>query len=117
MKRYDGPSRRHTDVIWERRLVRSATLIFRTTFSGAVTAALAIVRLRTRLAKKQKQPDVVDDSNDSDDAAPQSPGGTIIPRPSCGGWYCAYALLNGPLVVCMMFLAVFCCLIDDNGEI
>ena len=115
---YDRPSRRRTDDIWERRLVRSATQISRTTSSGAVTAAPAMVRLRTRLAKKQKQPDVVEDSNDSDDAAPRSPGGTIIPRPSCcGGWYCAYALLNGPLVVCMTSLAVFCCPIDDNGEI
>jgi len=33
----------------------------------------------------------------SDDDAPPTPG--TIPRPPCGGWYCAYALLNGPLVV------------------
>ncbi|KAH8989874.1 caspase domain-containing protein [Lactarius hatsudake] len=85
--KYHGP-RRHSDV-WERGLVRSATQLFRTTFSGVVTAALAIVRLRTRLAKKQVP--------DAGDVTPQTPG--IIPRPPCGGWYCAYALSKGPLVV------------------
>ena len=105
----DGPSRRHTDDVRERRLVRSATLLFRTTFSGAVAAALAIVRLRSRATKKKKK--VV---NEADGAAPGTPD-PIIPRPPCGGWYCSYTLLNGPLVVCMTSLTVFCCLIDDTG--
>ncbi|KAH9059176.1 caspase domain-containing protein [Lactarius vividus] len=87
--KYHGP-RRHSDDVWEQRLVRSATQLFQTTFSGVVTAALVIVRLRTRLARKKQVPDV-------DDVTPRTPG--IIPRPPCGGWYCAYALSNGPLVV------------------
>lgn len=62
------------------------------------------------MAKKKKAVD------DSDDAASGTPD-TIIPRPPCGGWYCAYALLNGPLVVCMRSLAIFCCLLDDTGAI
>lgn len=89
---YDRRPRRHSDDVWERRLVRNATLLFRTTFSGVVTAALAIVRFRTRLAKKQKQV-----TDDIDGATLQRPGS--IPRPPCGGWYCAYALSKGPLVV------------------
>jgi len=89
---YDGRHRRHSEDVWERRLIRSATQLFRTTFSGAVTAALAIVRFRTRLAKRQKR---VPDHTDG--ATLRTPG--IIPRPPCGGWYCAYALSNGPLVV------------------
>ncbi|KAI9438829.1 hypothetical protein H4582DRAFT_2076518 [Lactarius indigo] len=48
-------------------------------FSGVVTAALALARLRTRLVKKHVP--------DADDIAPRTPG--IIPRPPCGGWYCA----------------------------
>lgn len=89
--RYDGRPRRHTHDVWEVKLVRSATQIFRTTLSGAITAALAVVRLRI-LAKKK------DVTEDGDDTPLRSPG--CIPRPPCGGLYCAYALSNGPLVVC-----------------
>jgi len=92
--RHDCHPRRHTHDVWEFKLVRSATQLFRTTFSGTVTAALAIVRFRIRLKKKKKQG--ADDSDDSDTTLP-SPG--CIPRPPCGGWYCSYALLNGPLVI------------------
>ncbi|KAI9431481.1 hypothetical protein H4582DRAFT_2132908 [Lactarius indigo] len=66
---------------------RHSTVPGRTTFSGVVTVALA--HLRTRLAKKQVP--------DAGDITPRTPG--IIPRPPCGGWYCAYALSKGPLVV------------------
>jgi hypothetical protein len=93
---HDGRPRRHTHDVWEVKLVRSATQLFRTTFSGAVTATLAVVRLRIRIAKKKKQA-----TDNSDDTTVPSPG--CIPRPPCGGWYCAYALLNGPLVVCYHF--------------
>ncbi|KAI9445812.1 caspase domain-containing protein [Lactarius psammicola] len=91
---HDKPRRRHTEDVREHRLVRSAThwQVFRRTFSGSVTAALAIVRLKTRLANKQKQV-----AGDTGDVTPRTPGS--IPRPPCGGWYCAYALSNGPLVV------------------
>lgn len=92
VNRRHEPPRRHSDTVWERRLLCTATQLFRTTFSGVVTVALAIVRLRTRLAKTQKQA-----SDDTDDATPRTPGS--IPRPPCGGWYCAYALSNGPLVI------------------
>ncbi|KAF8264266.1 caspase domain-containing protein [Lactarius quietus] len=71
--------RRHTYDVSEFKLVRSATQLFRMTFSGTVTAALAIMTVMG-----------------SDTTLP-SPG--CIPRPPCGGWYCAYALLNGPLVI------------------
>ncbi|KAF8258293.1 caspase domain-containing protein [Lactarius quietus] len=94
--RHDCHPRRHTHDVWEFKLVRSATQLFRTTFSGTVTAALAIVRFRIRLAKKKKQGADSDDSDDSDTTL-VSPG--CVPRPPCGGWYCAYALLNGPLVI------------------
>jgi hypothetical protein len=90
--RHDGRPRRHTHDVREFKLVRSATQLVRTTFSGAITAALAVVRLRIRLEKKKK-----DVTEDSDSTALRSPG--CIPRPPCGGSYCAYALLNGPLVV------------------
>ena len=90
--RHDSRPRRHTHDVREFKLVRSATQLFRTTFSGAIAAALAIVRFRIRLKRKKQ---VTDDS--SDDTPLPSPG--CIPRPPCGGWYCAYALLNGPLVV------------------
>ena len=108
--RHDGRPRRHTHDVREFRLVRSATQLFRTTFSGTVAAALAIVRFRIRLKKKKKE-QVTDDS--SDDSTLPSPG--CIPRPPCGGWYCAYALLNGPLVVCHYFpFSVARLMIDDT---
>ncbi|KAI0297815.1 caspase domain-containing protein [Multifurca ochricompacta] len=66
-------------------LVRSATLLYRMTFSGVATATLAIVRLKVRVAKRLKEP--------KDVAAPPAQ------RPRCGGWYCAYSLVNGPLVI------------------
>ena len=93
MTRHDGRPRRHTHDVWEVRLVRNATQIFRTTFSSAIKAALAIARLRILL--KQKKSDVTEGSSDT---PLRSPG--FIPRPPCGGLYCAYALSNGPLVVC-----------------
>jgi hypothetical protein len=89
--RHDGRPRRHTHDVREFKLVRSATQLFRTTFSGAITAALAVARLRI-MAKKKK-----DVAEDSDSTTLRSPG--CIPRPPCGGLYCAYALLNGPLVI------------------
>ncbi|KAI9436822.1 caspase domain-containing protein [Lactarius psammicola] len=92
---YDGPSRRYTDDIWERRLVRSAQL-FRTTLSCAVTAALAVARFKLRLAKRLKQVEV-EVANGADDATPMTPDS--VRRPPCGGQYCAYALCNGPLVI------------------
>jgi hypothetical protein len=88
---HDGRPRRHTHDVWEVKLVRSATQLFRTTFSCAITATLAVVRLRIRLAKKK------DVTEDSEETTLRSPG--CIPRPRCGGLYCAYALSNGPLVV------------------
>ena len=88
--RHDGRPRRHTHDVWEVKLVRSATQIFRTTFSSAIKAALAIARLRILL--KQRKNDVTEDSDE------RSPG--LIKRSPCGGLYCAYALSNGPLVVC-----------------
>ncbi|KAN0136659.1 Caspase domain containing protein [Lactarius tabidus] len=84
----DEAPRRHSND--ESRLVHNRP--FRTLFFGAVTAALAIVRLKLRLAKRLKV-----------EAAGR--GGTTltapvcVPRPRCGGSYCAYALLNGPLVI------------------
>ena len=104
--RHDGRPRRHTHDVWEVKLVRSATQIFRTTFSSAIKAALAIARLRILL--KQKKNDVTDDG---DDTTLRSPG--FIPRPPCGGLYCAYALSNGPLVVCYSPLFFFVCIMDD----
>ena len=105
---HDSRPRRHTHDVWEVKLVRSATQLFRTTFTGAVTATLAIVRFRIRLAKKKKNKHATDDRGDT---TMRSPG--CIPRLPCGGWYCAYALLNGPLVVCHHFSDI-CCLIDDT---
>lgn len=96
---YDGSPRRHSDDVWERRLVRTAQL-FRTTFSGAVTAALAVARFKLRLAKRLKQVEVeveVADATGAHRAAVTAPAS--VRRPPCGGWYCAYALSNGPLVV------------------
>ena len=84
--------RRHSND--ERRLVRSGQL-FRTSFSGAVTAALAVVRLKLRLAKRRKVAFKVVGGDDG--ATPTTPA--CVPRQRCGGWYCAYTLLNGPLVV------------------
>ena len=82
---HDGRPRRHTHDVWEVKLVRRATQLFRTTFSGAVTATLAVVRFRIRLAKKKKQA-----TDDNGVTAMRPPG--CIPRPPCGGWYCAYGL-------------------------
>lgn len=84
--------RRHSN--YEHRLVRSGQL-FRTSFSGAVTAALAVVRLKLRLAKRRKVELEVAAGDDS--ATLTTPA--CVPRQRCGGWYCAYTLLNGPLVV------------------
>ena len=94
---YDGPPRRHSSDVWERRLVRSAQL-FRTTLSCAVTAALAVVRFKLRLAKRLKQVEVKADVVGGVDG-PNLTTAASVRRPPCGGWYCAYALSNGPLVV------------------
>jgi hypothetical protein len=84
----DAPRRHSTS---ERRLVRSGQL-FRATFSGVVTAALAVVRLKHRLAKRLKV-----------EVAGGKKGATLtsacVPRPRCCGWSCANASLNGPVVV------------------
>jgi hypothetical protein len=107
--RHDGRPRRHTHDVREFKLVRSATQLFRTTFSGAITAALAVARLRI-MAKKKK-----DVAEDSDSTTLRSPG--CIPRPPCGGLYCAYALLNGPLVVCHSSPFSLLCLTEDAVDL
>jgi tRNA(Phe) wybutosine-synthesizing methylase Tyw3 len=61
-------------------------------FSGAITAVLVVVHLRIHMEKKKN-----DVSEDGDATPLCSPGFILHPR--CGSWYCAYALLNGPLVV------------------
>jgi hypothetical protein len=79
------PRRRHTEAAWQLWPIRDVIHIPRVTFSGAVTITLAIVRLKFLRAKSPKKAET--------DTPPPSP------RPLCGGWYCAYTLLNGPLVV------------------
>jgi hypothetical protein len=88
----DEAPRRHSND--ESRLVHNRP--FRTLFFGAVTAALAIVRLKLRLAKRLKI-EVKVEAAGRGDATLTTP--VCVPRPRCGGSYCAYALLNGPLVV------------------
>ena len=88
----DEAPRRHSHD--ESRLVHSSQL-FRTLFFGAVTAALAVVRLKLRLAKRLKVE--VEVAGGDHRAALTTP--VCVERPRCGGSYCAYALLNGPLVV------------------
>lgn len=87
----DAP-RRHS--ISERRLVRSGQL-FRATFFGVVTAAIAVVRLKHRLANRLKV--------EIDEVAGGKNGATLtsacVPRPRCGGWPCTNASFNGPVVV------------------
>ncbi|KAF8258290.1 caspase domain-containing protein [Lactarius quietus] len=89
----EAPRRHSSD---ERRLVCSGQL-FRATFLGAVTAALAVVRLKLRLAKRLKLEVEVLARTNGGGAILTTP--VCVPRPRCGGWYCAYALLNGPLVI------------------
>lgn len=91
----DEAPRRHSND--ERRVVHSSQL-FRTLFFGAVTAALAVVRLKLRLAKRLKVEVEIEIAGRGDDRAPLTTP-VCAPRPRCGGSYCAYALLNGPLVV------------------
>ena len=77
-------SRRHTEA-WEVWPARNAAPLPRVRFSRAATVVLAIVRLEYLNAKRLKK--------SKDD--PPSPA----ERPLCRGWYCAYTLLRGPLVV------------------
>ncbi|KAI0246649.1 caspase domain-containing protein [Lactifluus subvellereus] len=76
--------RRHTEAPWQVWPVHNAAPLPRVTFSGAATIVLAVVRLKFLKAKPK---------NPKDD--PPSPP----ERPLCGGWYCAYTLLSGPLVI------------------
>lgn len=91
----DEAPRRHSND--ESRLVHSSQL-FRTLFFGAVTAALAVVRLKLRLAKRLKVELEIKVAGRGDERATLTTP-VCVPRPRCGGSYCAYALLNGPLVV------------------
>jgi hypothetical protein len=95
----DEAPRRHSND--ESRLVHSSQP-FRTLFFGAVTAALAVVRLKLRLAKRLKVEVKVEIGVEivgSGDTRATLATPVCVLRPRCGGSYCAYALLNGPLVV------------------
>ena len=91
---YVEPPRRHSDE--EFRPVRSAQP-FRTTFAGAVTAALAVARFKLRLAKRINHVEAEVAGGEDDVATLTAPAS--VPRPPCSGCYCAYALSNGPLAV------------------
>ncbi|KAH9059174.1 caspase domain-containing protein [Lactarius vividus] len=109
---YDGPLRRHSDDVWVRKLVRSAQL-FRATLSCAVTAALVVARFKLRLAKRLKQVEVeVKIADDADGATLTTPAS--VRRPPCGGWYCAYALSNGPLVISLSSCSDQQCTWEDS---
>jgi hypothetical protein len=95
----DEAPRRHSND--ESRLVHSSQP-FRTLFFGAVTAALAVVRLKLRLAKRLKVEVKVEIGVEivgSGDTRATLATPVCVLRPRCGGSYCAYALLNGPLVI------------------
>ena len=66
--------------------------LFRAMFFGVVTAAIAVVRIKHRLAKRLKV--------EIDEIAGGKNGTTLtsacIPRPCCSGWSCTNASLNGP---------------------
>lgn len=93
MTRRNKLSRRYSED-FGLRVIHSDTQHLHQTFSGIGFIVLAAVRFKLSLTKKRKRFEVVDGVDHATLSVPDS-----IQPPPCSGWYTAYALSNGPLVI------------------
>ncbi|KAH9979136.1 caspase domain-containing protein [Russula compacta] len=82
--------RRYSEDVVQPWLRRSASRLLRAAFRRAATITLAIIRMKFLVATAKKS-----SKSDKEVTPPPTP-----PRP-CGGYFCAYELLDGPLVISM----------------
>lgn len=94
--------RRHSEDVVQPWLMRSASRLLRAAFRRAATITLVIIRMKLLVATAKK-------SSKSDKKVTSPP----TPPRLCGGYFCTYELLDGPLVV-RDFLSYFPSCLSTN---